>query len=70
MVLIYLLTSEVCRFFNFFINALNFNIDGMMAFILSGQSFLKAAEDGNAAKLAEIMTDNPAIKNYKNGDVS
>ena len=66
MVLIYLLTSEVCRFFNFFIIALNFNIDDMS----SGELFLKAAEDGNAAKLAEIMTDNPAIKNYKNGDVS
>ena len=35
----------------------------------SGNLFLKAAKDGNAPKLAEIMTGDPAIKNYKNSDV-
>ena len=44
---------------------LNFNIYDMS----SGELFLKAAEDGNAPKLAEIMTGDPAIKNYTNSNV-
>jgi len=35
----------------------------------SGELFLKAAGDGNAPKLTEIMTGDPAIKNYKDEDV-
>ena len=48
-----------------FIMTLNFNIYDMS----SGELFLKAAYDGNAHKLTEMMTGDPAIKNYKDSNV-